>query len=42
MLNFQRNSSIFNVKILKEVRFSESLLILLEIRFVWNNGGQLT
>ena len=26
---------------LKEVRFSESLLILLEIRFVWNNGGQL-
>ena len=42
MLYFQRNSSIFNVKILKEVRFSESLLILLEIRFVWNNGGQLT
>ena len=42
MLNFQRNSSIFNVKILKEVRFSESLLIILEIRFVWNNGGQLT
>ena len=28
------------VKILKEVRFSESLLILLEIRFVWNNGAQ--
>ena len=28
------------MKILKEVRFSESLLILLEIRFVWNNGGQ--
>ena len=42
MLYFQRNCSIFNVKILKEVRFSESLLILLEIRFVWNNGGQLT
>ena len=42
MLNFQRNSSIFNVKILKEVRLSESLLIILEIRFVWNNGGQLT
>ena len=28
------------MKILKEVRFSESLLILLEIRFVWNNGAQ--
>ena len=28
------------MKILREVRFSESLLILLEIRFVWNNGGQ--
>ena len=28
------------VKILKEVRFSESLLILLEIRFVWNDGAQ--
>ena len=25
---------------LKEVRFSESLLILREIRFVWNNGGK--
>ena len=32
----------FNVKILQEVKFSESLLILLEIRFVWNNGGQQT
>ena len=40
MLYFQRNCFIFKVKILKEVRFSESLLILLEIRFVWNNGGQ--
>ena len=39
-INFQRNCFIFKVKILKEVRFSESLLILLEIRFVWNNGGQ--
>ena len=39
MSYFQRNGFIFNVKILKEVRFSESLLILLEIRFVWNNGG---
>ena len=28
------------MKILREVRFSESLLILLEIRFVWNNGAQ--
>ena len=37
---FQRNCFIFKVKILKEVMFSESLLILLEIRFVWNNGGQ--
>ena len=40
MWYFQRNCFIFKVKILKEVRFSESLLILLEIRFVWNNGGQ--
>ena len=40
MWYFQRNGFIFNVKILKEGRFSESLLILLEIRFVWNNGGQ--
>ena len=40
MWYFQRNGFIFKVKILKEVRFSESLLILLEIRFVWNNGGQ--
>ena len=40
MSYFQRNGFIFNVKILKEVRFSESLLILLEIRFVWNNGAQ--
>ena len=30
----------FKEKILKDVRFSESLLILLEFRFVWNNGGQ--
>ena len=37
---FQRNCFIFKVKILKQVRFSESLLILLEIRFVWINGGQ--
>ena len=28
------------MKILKEVRFSDSLLILLEIRFVWNNRAQ--
>ena len=28
------------MEILKEVRFPESLLILLQIRFVWNNGGQ--
>ena len=40
MSYFQRNGFIFNVKILKEVRFSESLLIRLEIRFVWNNGAQ--
>ena len=40
MWYFQRNDFIFTVKILKEVRFSESLLILLEIRFVWNNGAQ--
>ena len=40
MCYFQRNGFIFTVKILKEVRFSESLLILLEIRFVWNNGAQ--
>ena len=40
MSYFQRNGFIFNVKILKEVRFSESLLFLLEIRFVWNNGAQ--
>ena len=31
---FQRHGFIFKVKILKEVRFAESLLILLEIRFV--------
>ena len=30
----------FKERILKDVRFSESLLILLEFRFVWNNGGQ--
>ena len=40
MCFFQRNCFIFKVKILKEVRFSESLLIFLEIRFVWNNGSQ--
>ena len=41
MWYFQRNGFIFKVKILKKaVRFSESLLILLEIRFVWNNGAQ--
>ena len=37
---FSKKLFIFKVKVLKEVRFSESLLILLEIRFVWNNGGQ--
>ena len=26
--------------VLKEIRFSERLLVLLEIRFVWNNGSQ--
>ena len=40
MLYFQRNCFIFKVKILKEVRFSESLLVLLESRFAWNNEGQ--
>ena len=41
MWYFQRNGFIFKVKILKKaVRFSESLLILLEIRFVWNNGAR--
>ena len=40
MWYFQRNGFIFKVKILKENRFSERLLILLEIRFVWNNGAQ--
>ena len=41
MWYFQRDGFIFKVKILKKaVRFSESLLILLEIRFVWNNGAQ--
>ena len=40
MWYFQRNGFIFKVKIIKEVRFSESLLILFEIRFVWNNGAQ--
>ena len=37
---FKETFLIFKVKILKEVRFPESLLILLQIRFVWNNGGQ--
>ena len=40
MWYFQRNCFIFKVKILKTVRFSESLLILFEIRFVRNNRGQ--
>ena len=40
MLYFQTNCFIFKPKILKEATFLESLLILLEIRFVWNNGGQ--
>ena len=40
MWYFQRNGLIFKVKILKENRLWESLLILLEIRFVWNNGAQ--
>ena len=41
MWYFQRDGFIFKVKILKKaVRFSESLLILLEIRFVWHNGAQ--
>ena len=31
---------IFKETVLYCVRFSERLLILLEIRFVWNNGGQ--
>ena len=31
---------IFKETVLYWVRFSERLLILLEIRFVWNNGGQ--
>ena len=39
MWYFQRNCFIYKVKILKEVRFLENLLILLEIQFVWNNGG---
>ena len=33
MWYFQRNCFIFNVKILKKVRLSENLLILLEIQF---------
>ena len=37
---FKETFFIFKVKTLKEVRFSEFLSILLEIRFVWNNGGQ--
>ena len=41
MLYFQRNCFVFNVKILKEVRLSENSLILFEIQFVWNNGGQI-
>ena len=40
MLYFLRSCFTFKLKILEEVRFLESLLILLEIRFVWNNGGQ--
>ena len=34
---FSKKLFIFKAKILKEGRFSESLLILLEIRFVWND-----
>ena len=40
MWYFQRNCFIFKVKILKGVIFSENWLILLQIQFVWNNGGQ--
>ena len=41
MCDFFKETALFSkVKILKEVRFSKSLLILLEIRFVWNNGDQ--
>ena len=38
---FRETFLYLRVKILKEVgRFSETLLILLEIQFFWNNGGQ--
>ena len=37
---FSKKRFIIKVKILKEIRFSERLLVLLEIRFVWNNGSQ--
>ena len=40
MWYIRRDFFIFKVKILEELRFSESLLILLEIRFVWNSGSQ--
>ena len=40
MRYFQRNCFIFKVKIFKEDSFSENLFTLLEIQFVWNNGGQ--
>ena len=37
---FKETGLYFYAKILKEVRLSENLLILLEIQSVWNNGGQ--
>ena len=40
MCDIFKETAIFKMKILKEVGFSERLLILREIRFVWNNGGQ--
>ena len=40
MWYFQRNCFMFKEKILKEVRLSDYSLILLEIQFVWNKGGQ--
>ena len=35
---FKETVLFFKMKILKEVRFSESLSILLEFRFVWNRA----
>ena len=40
MWYFERNFVIFRVKTLKELRLSENSLILLEIQFLWNKGGQ--